>query len=169
MGYLKILSTILLGVAIVSGCAMGNDEARDQDNQNVKVQNVDEDRDRGNNDNNQNEDNQSRMSVADEAQVKIEEMNEIRHATVIVSDRNAFVAVVQDNNETGDLRRDLENKISDQVKSTDTNIQNVYVSSNPDFVDRMQNYGNKIEDGQPVQGLFEEFSEMVQRVFPNAR
>lgn len=60
-------------------------------------------------------------------------------------------------------------KISDQVKSTDQDIQNVYVSSNPEFVERMRGYGDQLQDGRPVRGLFEEFGEMVERIFPNAR
>ncbi|MGA9227560.1 MAG: YhcN/YlaJ family sporulation lipoprotein, partial [Mesobacillus sp.] len=85
------------------------------------------------------------------------------------TDRAAYVAVVLSNDETGNVRKDLEKKISDRVKSTDSNIENVYVSSNPDFVDRMKDYGDKIQNGEPIRGLFDGFSEMVQRVFPTAR
>lgn len=165
MVFLIRISILLLVVGFVSGCAMGGNQAKDDnDNRGAEIQNVED-----HNYNVGNENNQSRMQVADKAQSKIEDMEEIRHATVIVANRNAYIAVVQDNEEKGDLRRDLENKISDKVKEEDNDIRNVFVSSNPDFVDRMGDYGDKIESGQPVQGLFEEFTEMVQRVFPNAR
>ncbi len=96
-------------------------------------------------------------------------MQEVRHANVIVTENNAYVAVVLEDNTKGDVREDLEKKISDQVKSTDKGINNVFVSSNPDFVDRMGDYGDKIQNGEPVKGLFEEFTEMVERVFPSGR
>jgi YhcN/YlaJ family sporulation lipoprotein len=63
----------------------------------------------------------------------------------------------------------LEKKIADQVRATDSDIQEVYVSANPDFVNRMKDYEKRINEGAPVKGLFEEFTEAVQRVFPNAR
>ncbi|MBM4763466.1 YhcN/YlaJ family sporulation lipoprotein [Bacillus sp. B15-48] len=160
MVLIKRLTILLLVVAFISGCAMGN-QARDDNDRGAQVQNVDNNRG--------GENNQTRMEVADKAQDKITDMDEVRRATVIVANRNAYVAIVQDDESKGDVRRDLEQKISDQVKETDNNIRNVFVSSNPDFVNRMNDYGSKIEGGQPIQGLFEEFTEMVQRVFPNAR
>ncbi|MEH7014692.1 YhcN/YlaJ family sporulation lipoprotein, partial [Neobacillus niacini] len=48
-------------------------------------------------------------------------------------------------------------------------IQNVYVSSNPDFVERMKDYGRRIKQGDPIEGFFDEFNETVRRVFPNPR
>ncbi|NGY89517.1 hypothetical protein F3K44_01920 [Bacillus megaterium] len=59
--------------------------------------------------------------------------------------------------------------MADQVRATDPDIRDVFVSSNPDFVERMRDYGNRINEGAPVKGLFEEFTETVRRVFPNAR
>ncbi|MFC0562170.1 YhcN/YlaJ family sporulation lipoprotein [Halalkalibacter alkalisediminis] len=159
MEFLKRISICLFAIALITGCAM-NDEARDNNRtaNNANIQNV---ANRNNND--------TRMQVADEAQDKIENLSEVRHANVIVTNRNAYVAVVLDDDSKGEVRKDVENKISDQVKSTDDNIRNVFVSSNPDFVDRMGDYGDKIQSGKPIRGLFEEFNEMVQRIFPNAR
>ncbi|OLS33825.1 YhcN/YlaJ family sporulation lipoprotein [Bacillus sp. MRMR6] len=163
---IRRISIVLIIIGIISGCAMNNG-AREDDRtaknnaQNGNIQNV------ANRNNNDNDD--TRVQVADKAQDKIENLSEVRHANVIVTNRNAYVAVVLDDDSKGEVRKDLENKISDQVKSTDNNIQNVFVSSNPDFVDRMGDYGDKIQSGKPIRGLFEEFNEMVQRIFPNAR
>ncbi|WP_226528929.1 YhcN/YlaJ family sporulation lipoprotein [Metabacillus niabensis] len=166
MKLLKQISICLFAIAFITGCAM-NDEARDDNktannnDNNTNIQNV---ANRNNNNNNN-----TRMQVADEAQDKIEDLSEVRHANVIVTNRNAYVAVVLNDDSKGEVRKEVENKISEQVKSTDDSIRNVFVSSNPDFVDRMGDYGNKIQSGKPVRGLFEEFNEMVQRIFPNAR
>ena len=42
------------------------------------------------------------------------------------------------------------------------------MSVNPDFVDRMTDYADKIEAGEPIEGLGEEFSMLVKRIFPDA-
>ncbi|MGV2911482.1 YhcN/YlaJ family sporulation lipoprotein, partial [Bacillus safensis] len=80
-----------------------------------------------------------------------------------------FVAVVLEGNKSGDVTDDLKKKISDKVKSTDQQIDNVYVSANPDFVDRMQGYGKRIKSGEPISGFFDEFTETVRRVFPESK
>jgi spore cortex protein len=172
MKYIKNLSFILLLIAFSAGCTMNNgarEDVRDRDK--AEIQTYDNDLNNDgvriqNNDNNQN-DNQLRFG--DEAKAKVEDLDEVKTAHIIMTDRAAYVAVVLKDDETGNVRKDLENKISDRVKSTDSDIQNVYVSSNPDFVDRMSDYGDKIQNGKPIRGLFDEFSEMVQRVFPTAR
>lgn len=165
MKSIKWCSSLLLLILFIAGCGMNNGAQDNNDNgdnngQTAQVQNVG---------NRNNDNNNTRMQVADKAQDKIENMDEVRHANVIVTNRNAYVAVVLDDESKGEVRKDLENKISDQVKSTDDNIRNVFVSSNPDFVNRMEDYGDKVQGGKPIRGLFEEFNEMIQRVFPNAR
>lgn len=159
MKMFKWLSIFTLSF-VLTACgadSAADDNDKEENDRGTKVQNVD------------NENNDSRMRVADKAQDKIENMQEVRHANVIVTDNNAYVAVVLEDNSKGDVREDVEKKISDQVKTTDKGIRNVFVSSNPDFVDRMGDYGDKIQNGEPVKGLVEEFTEMVQRVFPSER
>lgn len=55
------------------------------------------------------------------------------------------------------------------MKDSDQDINNVYISTNPDFVDLTNNYVQDVENGQPVRGFFREFGEMVDRVFPDQR
>jgi YhcN/YlaJ family sporulation lipoprotein len=69
----------------------------------------------------------------------------------------------------GDLTKDVEGKISDQDKAVDQDIDNVYVSVNPDFYDRMTGYTEDIRAGQPIEGFFDEFTETVRRIFPAQR
>jgi spore cortex protein len=166
------LTFLLVGIALITGCTMNNgarEGTDNRDNNNATVQNYDGNRMNNNGARVQNTDNDSQMRIADKAQDKITAMDEVRRANVIVTNRNAYVAVVMENGDSGEVRREIEQKISDQVKSTDQDIQNVYVSSNPEFVERMRGYGDQLQDGRPVRGLFEEFGEMVERIFPNAR
>ena len=114
-------------------------------------------------------DNQNRMAVADKAAEKIVSMREVDQANVIVTDNNAYVAAKLANHNGNRLEKDIENKISDVVKSTDQNIDNVYVSVNPDFYERTTSYANDIRNGRPIAGFFDEFNTLVRRIFPTER
>lgn len=117
-----------------------------------------------NNVNNNTQNNSSKMRVPDRVADKIVSMPEVDHANVIVTDNNAYVAArLVDGKE---LTKDIERKISDQVKAVDRDIDDVYISVNPDFYDRMTNYSNDIRNGQPIEGLYDEFTKTVQRIFP---
>ncbi|MBS4189619.1 YhcN/YlaJ family sporulation lipoprotein [Bacillus sp. FJAT-49705] len=107
----------------------------------------------------------SKMDVADSAADKIVSLPEVDQASVIVTDNNAYVAARLEDNNKG-LSSDVERKIADQVKAADKSINDVYVSVNPDFYDRMTNYANDIRNGKPVEGFYDEFTNTVQRVFP---
>ena len=65
-----------------------------------------------------------------------------------------------------DVPADLKEKIGNTVKKEAPNCNNVYVSANPDFVDRMNYYNNYAANGQPLTGFANEFQEMIYRIFP---
>ena len=65
-----------------------------------------------------------------------------------------------------DLTDDVKNEITDIVKSVDNNIDNVYVSTNPDFFDLTNNYVDDMNNGKPVRGFFDQFGNMIERLFP---
>ncbi|TGB05357.1 YhcN/YlaJ family sporulation lipoprotein [Halobacillus salinus] len=94
----------------------------------------------------------------------------IDKAYVLKTRDNAYVAaVMKDRKGSEDLSDDVESKITKAVKSTDQDINNVYISTNPDFVDLTDNYVNDMKAGDPVSGFFKEFGQMVDRVFPEAK
>lgn len=109
---------------------------------------------------------ENRLEVADEAADRIAKMKEVESANVIVTNHNAYVAVVLHQGVEG--TKQVEDKIAEEARAANKDFKNVYVSMNPDFVQRTTDYGNKIRAGEPVGGLFEEFSETVRRVFPDA-
>ncbi|WP_210608546.1 YhcN/YlaJ family sporulation lipoprotein [Priestia flexa] len=112
---------------------------------------------------------ESRMEVANGASDRVNALSEVKNANVIVMNRNAYVAAVLEDKKEGKLTKEMEAKIADEVKKANNNVQEVYVSTNPDFVDRMNGYVNKLEDGRPITGIIDEFNEVVRRVFPNNR
>ncbi|RWZ55344.1 YhcN/YlaJ family sporulation lipoprotein [Halobacillus fulvus] len=93
----------------------------------------------------------------------------IDEAYVLKTRDNAYVAAILNNNDSDEISNEVEKAITKQVKSADQDIDNVYISTNPDFVDLTNNYVNDVENGQPVRGFFREFGQMVDRVFPEAR
>ena len=174
MKKLKIFSIIFLAMISLFGCA-GKQKEKALDNRenngvrNVRYEGNNTDFQRVKNNTNDVTNNETRLHVANKAADRIVELEEVDKANVVVTNRNAYVAVVLRDNVKGEVTKQLENKIADQVRATDPDIRNVFVSSNPDFVDRMRDYVDKINQGKPVTGLFEEFTETVRRVFPNPR
>ncbi len=166
-----LLVACLFATALVA-CNMGNNG----DDTGAETENIG-DRDNGVIDDNNNDANimnnngNNRVEVANKAADKITNLPEVQDANVFVTNENAYVAaqLTTGTQTEGEVTRELEKKISDQVKATDRDIDNVFVSTNPEFFDRSANYAEKFGRGEPVQGLFEEFNETIRRVFPNAR
>jgi YhcN/YlaJ family sporulation lipoprotein len=113
--------------------------------------------------------NQSKMRVADKAADKVADLPEVDRANVIVTENNAYVAAKLDRSSRNEMTSTIEDKISRAVKSVDRDIDNVYVSVNPDFYDRMNTYAGDIRNGRPISGFFNEFTDTIRRVFPNQR
>ncbi|WP_173917066.1 YhcN/YlaJ family sporulation lipoprotein [Halobacillus sp. Marseille-Q1614] len=109
-------------------------------------------------------------NVEEELANKIaENVKGVDKAYVLKTRDNAYVAAVLDNQNGGseELPDDVEKQITDLVKKSDQDINNVYISTNPDFVDLTKNYASDVENGEPVQGFFREFGTMVDRIFPD--
>ncbi|WP_144510375.1 YhcN/YlaJ family sporulation lipoprotein [Bacillus sp. FJAT-22090] len=107
-----------------------------------------------------------KVELADDVADKIKGMEEVKGANVFVTDNNAYVAV--DLKDGVNASEELENKIGDEARSTNANFNNVYVTTNPDFTKQFNDYGEKIRANEPVEGFFDEFSDTVKRVFPDA-
>ncbi len=140
-------------------------------NRNItNVNNLDDNHNRTNiTTNRTNQNNESRITVADRAADKIAAMREVDQANVFVTENNAYVAAQLENNTNNNDTKEIEKRISDIVKSTDKDIAQVYVSVNPDFYNRTTSYANDIRNGRPIAGFAEEFSTLIQRVFPTNR
>lgn len=123
-----------------------------------------------NTDPNQRDNNRSaatEVDIAEEAAEKVTELDFVSSAYVLKTSKNAFVAAVLKDGK--DLSKQMEDQIAQKVRSVDRSVDQVYVSTNPNFIDRVDAYIDDIRAGRPVEGFFEEFSEMVDRMFPNAR
>lgn len=111
---------------------------------------------------------------------RLADMPGIESAYVMVTDTNAYVAVVEaakgsrgarannaGNGKTGgDVADDLKARVEARVRSLVPGVQNVYVTANPDFYGRMQNWAEDVRQGRALQGFVEEFNALVARIFP---
>lgn len=133
------------------------------------------------------------VQLSQEIANQLASLPEVQTANVLVTNNNAYVAVVlrsgtavtgtgQGTNVTGttnlgnantgttgvrDVSQDVKDKIADKVRSVNPNIRNVYVSANPDFVERMNVFAQEVRNGRPVEGLLNEFNNVIKRVFPS--
>ncbi|MBG9796114.1 hypothetical protein ABD76_28280 [Paenibacillus dendritiformis] len=65
-----------------------------------------------------------------------------------------------------DVPSDLKGRIAQIVKNDAPQCDQVYVSANPDFVARMNQFMKSSAEGRPLSGFAQEFQEMVYRIFP---
>lgn len=113
--------------------------------------------------------NDNNFTLSDDIANRVAGMKEVKSANVLLTDHTAYVAAVLNNDEGGNVSTKVENKIADTVRSVDKTVDRVYVSTNPDFVDRVTRYANDIGKGRPVTGFGKQFGELVNRIFPNPR
>ncbi|MCT1903161.1 YhcN/YlaJ family sporulation lipoprotein [Oceanobacillus sojae] len=128
-----------------------------------------------------NNDRDADYNVSKEAADKItEEMDNIDHAYVLTTKNNAYVGANLDT-DNDEARRDNDNgngmevtdevkdKIADIVRSVDPSIDHVHVTTNPDFLDLADRYVNDMDNGNPVEGFFDQIGNMIDRVFPDTK
>jgi len=126
--------------------------------------------------------NEPRVDVADQAAERIADgIEQVDSAYVLTTDNRAYVAAVIDNddnnNDGNNVNNQEENEITDEtreeisriIQSVDPNIEEVYVSANPDFVDLVNGYVEDVGNGEPIEGFFDQFQNMANRLFPMNR
>ncbi|MFC0523380.1 YhcN/YlaJ family sporulation lipoprotein [Pontibacillus salicampi] len=136
--------------------------------------NVNEEENVGNEDtyrNTTNDNNGNRQyNVAREAAQKVsKQVAEVDRAYVMKTRNNAFVAVTMNDDDNDKVDDQLKSEIAKVVKSTDRDIDNVYVSANENFVQMNRDYADDVRNGEPIEGFFREFGQMINRLFPEVR
>ena len=175
MVFTMIALTTLFGCGTNNTESMDNrqfdryDERRDSKNGSVNESKGRTDFNKQNIQNHSNQGGEYRVAeqIADDV---TSEVNEIDSAYVLTMGNNAYVACQLDNSreskQNNDLSDKLEKQVTQAVKNSDNQIENVYVSSNPDFIDLTSNYMRDLDRGEPIEGFFDQFTEMIERVFP---
>lgn len=157
----------MLSIALVA-CGNNNDQDMNPDNpsdgvemddpNNVEGQGHGMNRDHGNY-------GDMHMGMSTEVADSVKQLDGVNHAAVVVMGDQAYVAVTM-HDESHDVADDMKDMIAKKVKETDNEITDVHVSANPDFMDRLSGYGDRIENGEPISGMADEFKEAMNRMFP---
>jgi spore cortex protein len=157
---------LIMTVLLSTGCNTYTDEGTEGyqvNNDRTQIQNI-------NQEYTSNSYNQTyRMHVDENAEEKVEMLNEVQSATVITLHSKAYVSVVLENGDTEAVPSVLKNKIAQQIKVTDESIADVYVSSNANFVVSMTDYSEQLQSRIPSMGLTEDFNATIERIFPENR
>lgn len=113
----------------------------------------------------------TRMEMDQRTARAIADLDGVDSAWVLLTEKNAYVAVNLDNTlhirAKEDMDDQLKDRIADKVKDMNPKIRNVFISANPDFVERLRGYGEKVDNGEPIRGLILEFNRTVERLFPS--
>ncbi|MFF2290866.1 YhcN/YlaJ family sporulation lipoprotein [Peribacillus butanolivorans] len=180
MNYKAVVSSAMMAL-LISGCT-SNDKQGANENLGLNRSNQDNydtpmrvsDTRQNNNDLNDNalndnvNDGTNDLRVSEDISNRVEALKEVKNAWVIVTDHSAYVGAVLNDGEDKDLTNELKDRIADSVRGADSSVEKVYVSANPDFVQRMNNYVTDINNGKPVKGFVDEFRELVTRIFPSS-
>lgn len=103
---------------------------------------------------------------AEQIAEKIERLNNINEAYVLISGNTAIVGVDMDRNVQGQITNDLKARIEKIVKDTANNIKNVSVTADPDLLTRIEKMAEDIANGRPITGFAEQFQEILRRIAP---
>ncbi|MCS1350513.1 YhcN/YlaJ family sporulation lipoprotein [Mechercharimyces sp. CAU 1602] len=167
-----LAATVVLGAA---GCGNSTDTEEETGyNQNTTPVRYNTERGAAENMNRLREDRNMRVGertgenfrIAENMADVVSKMNEVNSCTVMRTDRTAYVAVMTDGNKA-EVTKKLKDDISAKVKAVDPNIKEVYVSANPDFMEHMGRYADDVRAGKPVEGMRDNFMDMIKRTFPN--
>lgn len=103
---------------------------------------------------------------------QISALPEVDDAYVLLSNKNAYVGITLfrragTSTYAAHVDHRLKAKITDKVKAAAPAIQKVYVSTHPEFVERIQTYA--LPHGRPAQDFLQEFNALTARLFPETR
>lgn len=110
--------------------------------------------------------NDQKVENADEIADAVSSLEEVDHARVLKMNNSAYVGVTL--KEGTESTKELDDKIADKAREASTDTDKVYVSSNPDSAKQIDEYSDKIRNGEPVEGFFDEVGDAMKRIFPDA-
>jgi hypothetical protein len=106
----------------------------------------------------------SRSNLVDGRQMKRDIDESLGNNTIGIRSVTPDSGTAATDNDT--LTQEMKDKIAAEVKKAKTDLENVYVSANPDFVERADYYAQEFRAGHPLKGFANEFRTMVERIFP---
>lgn len=104
---------------------------------------------------------QQNFYIPTDTENRLNQFDELLDGQFIMTNQAAYVAIVlkRGNN----LDANLQSRITNYIKSTYKNIKDVYISSNPHFVQEINEFSIRIQRGD--QNMNKDFQNMVQNEF----
>jgi len=113
-----------------------------------------------------NEVNQDLNIRADRIVNEVVKINEVRSATVVISERTALVGVNLTDTTKGEINTEIKRQIEEAVRNADPQITRVSVTADPDLFKRIENIARETGRGRPLSGFGREIEELVRRITP---
>ncbi|WP_027084554.1 YhcN/YlaJ family sporulation lipoprotein [Cohnella panacarvi] len=111
------------------------------------------------------------FQLNDEMSDVVIHMPGVQSAYVMMTDRNAYVAVNRGSSDIltngPQLPDAFLSNVSDAIRSRSPSTRNVFVSEDPVLWSRMQTYTQAVREGYPLRRYVSEFNTLVQHVFPD--
>ncbi|WP_052461788.1 YhcN/YlaJ family sporulation lipoprotein [Sporosarcina koreensis] len=111
-------------------------------------------------------DDQNNVETSDDIAEAVKSIDGVDHANVLKMNDTLYVGATL--KEGTNSTTELDGQIADKAREDSDDADKVYVSTNPDFAKEIDEYSDKIRNGEPVQGLFEEIGDAMSRMFPDA-
>lgn len=108
-------------------------------------------------------------SRADRIIREVEDIRDVRRATVVITDRTALVGVDLTSGTKGEVNSAIRDQIEDAVKRVDRDINRVSITADPDLFTRIGNMARDIGRGRPLSGFGTEIEEIMRRITPTTR
>jgi len=93
----------------------------------------------------------------------------VKSATVVVSVKTAFIGLALDSNVDKARTTAIKNQVASSVKSAETDLMTVNVTSDPDLTKRLLKVSDGIKKGQPVSSFASELKEIARRIVPQMK
>jgi spore cortex protein len=103
---------------------------------------------------------------ADDIARACEQVQGVDNATAVVTGNTAYVGIDMETNIRNVNQSDIKREVANRVRATGNNINTVYVSAEPDFMNRLRNVGNGVRNGKGGNTFTTELNDMVQRITP---
>ncbi len=105
---------------------------------------------------------------ADNIVNEIVRLEEVRRATVVITENTAVVGVNLTPDVQGEMTTETKRKIEDVVRRTDRQIDRVSVTADPELFQRIENIVRETGRGRPLSGFGREIEDLVRRITPGA-
>jgi len=105
---------------------------------------------------------------ADRIEDEVTKLEEVKSATVIITENTALVGINLTSGTKGDLNTEIKKQVEDAVEKADKDIDRVSVTADPDLFTRIENIARDIGQGRPLSGFGQEVEEIIRRITPGA-